>query len=484
MKQIDEKNNIRPSFIGSLAVIIFVCVALSVQVFVLKESWVTHITLFISIFFAAIVALISGFKWKTIQEGILYGFEAAMLPSLILMLVGILVATWMASGTIPIMIYYGLNILSPSIFLVSVCIICVISSLATGSSWTTGATFGVAFMGIGYGLGIPAPITAGAVISGAVFGDKMSPLSDTTNLASGVAGADLFDHIKSMAYTAGPALLISLVLYTAIGLRFRGGEIDYEHIDALLTGLKNNYNINPIIILPAIVTMVLAVRRVSGLAVMGIASMLGASFAMIFQGVGFGQILRYMNDGFVSETGIQVVDKLLSRGGMQNMMWTISLAIIALCFGGVLEKTKMLEVVLEKISGIVNNVRGVIITHVLIGIGINVFTASQYMAILLPTKMLAPVYKKLRILPQVNSRTAEDAATVTSPLVPWGLCGVYFTGVLGVSTMEYLPYAYVAYLTPLIAILYALTDKFIFREGQIKSVKTYNEYYEIIEKES
>ncbi len=464
----------KPSFGAALSVILFLCIAMSVQIFVIKESWVTHITLILATVFAAVVAMMNGYKWEDIQKGILYGCEIAMLPMLILMLVGVLIASWIPAGVIPTLIYYGLKILSPKIFLVTVCFVCAVSSLSTGSSWTTGATFGVAFMGIGMGLGVPAPMTAGAVISGAIFGDKMSPLSDSTNLAAGVAEADLFDHIKSMMYTTGPALVISLVIYAVMGMQFAGSTIDTSQVDVILSGLKNNYFISPITILPAVLVVFLAVKRVGGLAVMVIASLVGAAFAMIFQGYSIGEMANFMNYGFVSDTGIEAVDSLLSRGGLQSMMWTISLGFIALSMGGVLEKTRMLEAFLDKISGLVSSVRGLIITHVLSAIAVNIFSASQYMAIIIPSRMLVPAYKEQRILPQVNSRTSEDSATVTSPLIPWGLCGVYFTGVLGVGTIEYLPYVFLAYLAPIIAIIYGITGKFIFKEGEIETRQSYS----------
>lgn len=474
MGKIKDSSEKRPSFIAALSVILFLCIAMAVQIFVLKQNWVTHITLILAATFATVVALISGFSWDDVQEGILYGCKIAMLPMLILMLVGVLIASWIPAGTIPTLIYYGLKIISPKIFLVTVAFVCSVASISTGSSWTTGATFGVAFMGIGYGLGIPAPITAGAVISGAIFGDKMSPLSDSTNLAAGVAEANLFEHIKSMVYTTGPAFIISLVIYAILGLRFGSGTIDTNQIDTILNGLQSNYYISPITLIPALVIVVLAIKKFSGLAVMVIASLLGAAFAMIFQGYGLGEMLSFMNDGFVSDTGIDAVDALLSRGGLQSMMWTISLGFIGLSYGGILEKTKILEVLLEKISHIVSSAKGLITTHVFSSIAVNLFSASQYMAIIIPSRMLVPAYKNLHILPQVNSRTSEDSATVTSPLVPWGLCGVFFAGALGVSTIEYMPYVFLSYLTPLIAIIYAFIGKFIFKEGDVESISSYH----------
>jgi NhaC family Na+:H+ antiporter len=471
-KAVKEK---KVSFAGALVVLLFLCIAMFMQIFVLHKDWVTHITLLLGCVVASAVAMLSGFTWEDVQKGILHGCGIAMLPMLILMLVGVLIASWIPAGVIPTLIYYGLKILSPNVFLVTVCFVCCIASLATGSSWTTGATFGVAFMGIGMGLGIPPAMTAGAVVSGAIFGDKISPLSDSTNLAAGVAEADLFDHVKSMVYTTGPALLISLVIYALLGLKFRGGAVDTSQIDTILQGLKANYFVSPVALIPPLLVVFLAVKKVSGLAVMVIASLVGAIFAMIFQGIGLGDMMSILNDGFKSATGIAAVDKLLSRGGLQSMMWTISLGFIALSFGGILEKTGMLDALLGKISKLVSNVRGLIITHVFSALAVNLFSASQYMAIIIPGRMLVPAYKKLRILPQVCSRTCEDSATVTSPLVPWGLCGVYFTGVLGVATVEYIPFTFLALVTPLIAIAYGMTNTFIWREGERPSVKTYHD---------
>ena len=463
------------SFGGSLLAVLFLCVAMVVQIFILKQDYITHITLLLSCVVAGGVAMASGFTFDDVQDGVLHGCKIAMLPALILMLVGVLISALISAGTIPTLIYYGLQILSPSIFLMTVCVICTVSSISTGSSWTTGATFGVAFMGIGYGLGIPAPMIAGAIISGAIFGDKMSPLSDSTNLAAGVAEADLFDHVRSMVYTTGPAILISILLYGLMGLKFKSGTINDEQISVILTGLATNYKISVITLLPVIAVIGLAIKRVNGLAVMMVASLIGGIFALAYQGYGLGEIANFMNYGVKSETGVKVVDKLLSRGGLQSMMWTISLSFVALSYAGILEKTGMLEVILGKISSIVSSVRGLIVVHVLSAIVVGIFSATQYIAIIIPSRMLTPVYKRLKILPQVNSRTSEDSATVTSPLVPWGLCGVYFAGVLGVSTMDYMPYVFLAYLTPLIAMLYGVFNIFIFKEGDIKTARMYSE---------
>lgn len=463
----------RPSFGWALFVVIFLCVMISSQIFILKQDWVTHISLIFATVVAAIVAIRAGFSWDEVQEGILYGCKIAMLPMLILMMVGILVASWIASGTIPALVYYGLQVISPTYFLFTAVIICSIASLVTGSSWTTAATFGVAFIGIAEGLNMPLAMTAGAIISGAIFGDKISPVSDSTNLAAGVAEANLFDHIRSMIYTTGPALLITIAIFFVIGLGYSADSINSDATDELLLGIRENFNISVLTFIPPLVVLTLAYLRVGALAVMIIGCLVGGFLAIVLQGVGLGEMMNFMNYGYTIETGTESVDKLLNRGGLQGMMWTISLGFIGLSFGGVLEKTNILSVLLERLNVLVQSPKTLIPTHVFASIATNLFSASQYIAIIIPCRMLVPAYKKLNLLPSVCSRTTEDSATVTSPLVPWGLGGAFFTGTLGVSTWDYMGWTFLAILTPIIAILYAQLNLFIWKTGERNDVNTY-----------
>jgi NhaC family Na+:H+ antiporter len=466
----------RIGFWSALSVLLFLIVAIGVQVFVLDNDDATQVTLIIVTAYASLVAMLHGYRWVDVQNAILYGCRIAMLPMLILMMVGLLIASWSAAGTIPALIFFGIKLLSPVYFLFSACLICAIGSLSTGSSWTTGATFGVAFMGIGLGLGIDPAHTAGAVISGAIFGDKMSPLSDSTNLASGVAQADLFDHIRSMIYSTGPAILLTLGVFLAWGLlREGGGEVDTAAVDAITTAIEDSFSLNPITLLPPVLVLVLILLKVGGLAVMVIASLFGMLIAIGLQGHGLGEMLGFMNWGYQSSIGIESVDAMLSGGGLQNMMWTISLGFVALSMGGVLEETGMLAVVLERLRGLVASLRGLALTHVLASIIVNLATASQFMALIIPTRMLVPVYRRMGLLPQVCSRIAEDSATVTSPLVPWGLGGVYFSSVLGVATLDYLPFTLLALFAPLMTLTLAFTNTCMWRRGDIPSVRHYED---------
>ncbi len=462
----------KPTFGISLLIVVFLFAALVIQVAVYGSPDI-HLTLVFASAFAVGALMLTGTKWKVIEEGVLHGCGIATIPMLILMLIGMLIPAWIAAGTIPTLIYFGLKIISPTFFLLTAALVCSVASIATGSSYTTGATFGVAFMGISMGLGIPAPITAGAVLSGAIIGDKLSPLSDSTNLAAGVTEANLFDHIRSMFYTTIPAFIISIALYTIIGFRYSADNIDTTTVDTILTGLSANFNLSPlyalISLIPMVFVVVMAIKKINALAAMVVAGLVGMLIAMLFQGRGIYEMMSFMNYGFSIDTGIYEVNRLLNRGGIQAMMWTVSLGYLGLSYGGILEKAGVLDSLLGKMATITDTPRKLIITHVFSAIGVNMLSASQYVAIMIPGRMFLPAYKKLGIKVNVASRTCEDAATVTSPLVPWGLCGVYFAGVLGVATLDYLPYTYLALFVPVIAIIYAITNKFIFMEEDGKA---------------
>ena len=459
-----KKELTQPSFLTALSIVIFLFAVLTIQVIQVGSPDI-HMTLLFAISFATFILMIQGMRWKRIEEGIIHGCKIATIPMMILMFIGVLIPSWIASGTIPVLMYYGLQLISPSMFLFTAALICSVASLSTGSSWTTGATFGVAFMGISMGLGIPSAMAAGAIISGAIIGDKLSPLSDSTNLAAGVCEVNLFKHIKSMLYTTIPAFILSLVLYLLLGMKYTASTVDTTAVDEILTGLNANFNITPltalISLIPLVLVVVLAFKQVSALAVMVIASLVGMVLAMIINKYSIYEMMSFMNYGFSIDTGLADVNKLLNRGGLQAMMWTVSLGYLGLSFGGILEKTGTLESLLSKMTASTKNARNLITTHVFSSIIVNMLSASQYVAILIPGRMYLPAYDKLGIRRNVASRTCEDSGTVTSPLVPWGLCGVFFAGTLGVATIDYLSFTFLALFCPLIAILYASIGKFI-----------------------
>ena len=459
----------KPSLFASLLIFLFLIGALVAQV-IINGYAEAHITFLLTIACGAIVLLINGISWDRIEDGIVEGCKSATMAMLILMLVGILIPTLMASGSIPNLIYWGMQLISPKIFLPTVALACAIASLATGSAWTSAATFGVAAMGISIGLGIPAPLTAGAVISGSVFGDKLSPLSDTTNLAPAVTGTDLFSHIKSMIYTTVPAMVISLVLFGIVGAKYGSDSIDNVAITAILESLDANFNVKGfgliLGLIPFAMILIMSFKKVNVLATMVSAALVACLIAVVINGYGILDMMSFMNFGFVIDAGNADVNSLLNRGGLQGMMYTVSLGYFGLGLGGLLEYTGVLEVILEKMSGMTKKQGNLILTHVLSCIFINLFTASQYLSIMIPGKLFAPAYDKLKIQRYVASRTCEDSGTVTSPLVPWNMCGVYFATTLGVATTEYFPYAFLPLLSPIIAVIYGYANIFIFKVNE------------------
>ncbi len=411
-----------------------------------------------SIVASAIAVFRLKFSWSDIESGILDTIMKAMQAILILLVVGMLIGTWILSGIVPSMIYWGLNILSPSIFLVATTLICAIVSLATGSSWTTVGTIGIALVGIGQALGMPMEVIAGAIISGAYFGDKMSPLSDTTNLAPAMAGSNLFDHIKHMLYTTVPALTISLILYGVMGMKYAGQAIDSTQIASIQNTLASSYNtLSPILLIAPASVILMVVFKIPALPGLIGGTLLGGIMAIALQGSSFGDVVNAMHYGYVSETGVTLVDDLLSRGGLDSMLWTVSLILCALTLGGILEKTGMLEAIANAILKLAKGTFGVVFATISSCIFTNVVIGDQYLAIVVPGTMYKDEFRKRGLAPENLSRALEDSATITSPLIPWNTCGAYMMATLGVSPLTYLPFAFFNILTPLISLCLAAT---------------------------
>lgn len=407
---------------------------------------------------AAGVAMLGlGYTWAELEEGVVETIKMAMGAILILMIIGMIIGTWILAGIVPTMIYYGLKILTPSIFLVATCLICAVVSLATGSSWTTAGTVGIALVGVGGGLGMPLGLVAGAIISGAYFGDKMSPLSDTTNLAPAMAGATLFDHIRHMIFTTGPALIISLVLYGFMGMKYAGQSLNADGIGALLDGLQASFNITPVLLLAPVLVIAIVIMKVPAIPGLIGGTFLGGLFAWIFQGAGMSAIIGSAHYGFESATGIEALDSLLSRGGLDGMMWTVSLILIAMTFGGILEKTGMLEAIASQLLKLAKSTGSLVVATILTIIAMNILAGDQYLAIVIPGRMFKDIYAERGLAPKNLSRVLEDAGTLTSPLIPWNSCGLFMSGTLGVATVAYAPYCFLNILNPLISIFYGFT---------------------------
>ncbi len=330
--------------------------------------------------------------------------------------------------------------------------------MATGSSWTTAGTVGIALLGIGQTLGIPSPIIAGAIISGAYFGDKMSPLSDTTNLAPAMAGATLFEHIKHMMYTTVPAYVISIILYTVLGLKYAGQSLDTGQIDIIQNTLIGNFHtLSPILLLAPVAVIAMVILKVPAIPALLTGTLLGGVFAMIFQGANVGDIMTAMHYGYYSQTGVTAVDDLLTRGGLDSMLWTVSLILCALSFGGVLEKTGMLETIASTILKYAKGTFGLVFATIFTCIFTNIVTGDQYLALVMPGRMYKNEYPKRRLAPKNLSRALEDGATVTSPLIPWTTCGSYMMATLGLNPIAFLPFAFFNLLSPLFSLILAAT---------------------------
>ena len=453
-KQVVKRN---ATFVEALIPIGFLIVVLAVSL--IKFGADPQIPLILGAAVAGLVGVFRlGFTWQELEEGVLDTIKMAMQAILILMVVGTLIGTWILSGTVPAMIYWGLGILTPGIFLVATTIICCIVSLATGSSWTTAGTVGMALIGIGQGLGMPAPLVAGAIISGAYFGDKMSPLSDTTNLAPAMAGTTIFEHVKHMIYTTGPSLLIALVLYGIIGMRYAGKELDLNQIALIKDTLQGSFNtLSPVLLIPPVIVILMVIFKMPALPGLIAGTLLGGLFALIFQGSSIAEIIDAAHYGFVSETGVAAVDELLTRGGLDSMMWTVSLILCALTFGGILEKTGMLEAIAKSLLVFAKGTFGLVLTTILSCIFVNLVTGEQYLSIVLPGRMYKDEYRKRGLDPKNLSRVLEDSGTLTSPLIPWNTCGAYMAVTLGMSPIAYLPFAFLNLINPLVSLLLAAT---------------------------
>ena len=417
-----------------------------------------HIPLVLGALIATIIAVYRlGYTWKDIEEGIISSIAGTMQAIIILAIIGMIIGTWIQGGIVPTLIYYGLQILSPGIFLVATLILCSIVSIATGSSWTTAGTVGIALMGVGAGLGINPAMTAGAVISGAYFGDKMSPLSDTTNLAPAMAGANLFDHVRHMIYTTGTSYVIAAAGFIFLGLGFAGQALDTAAINELLGLMDQTFNINPLLLLVPVIVIVLVAMKVPAIPGLFLGTLLGGLAAIVFQGASVGDVFNAMQNGFTSETGNVILDDLLTRGGLQSMMWTISLIMCALTFGGILEKTGMLEVIAQRVLVFAKSTGSLVTATILTSMFTNVLAGDQYLSIVLPGKMYKEEFHKRGLAPRNLSRCLEDAGTLTSPLVPWNTCGATMSTYLGVPTIEYIPFCFLNLVNPIVSIIFGFT---------------------------
>lgn len=407
---------------------------------------------------AAIIGKALGYTWQELEASLAQGVSRALPAVFILFLIGTIIGTWIEGGLIPTIIYYGLQAISPKIFLALACLVPAVVSLVLGSSLTTIATVGIAFMAIGEGMGFPAPIVAGAVISGAFFGDKLSPLSDTTNLAAAMGGVKLFSHIRHMLWDTIPALLISAILFWFIGVSISSNSTaDTSHLDALMSGLDEQFVIQPWLLLVPVLALSLMLFKMPALPTLLLVSLMGAATALLAQGSSVTDILQAMTSGYTSTTGLESMDNLLSRGGIESILGTIALVIIATALGGILETTGAFKVLIGSLVSRIKRSGSMVAASLGSGFLVAFASGEQYVSILLPARAFLTPYKKMGLSPLNLTRTAEASGTVGINLVPWSVPAVFASGVFGVAATEFIPFIFFAFLVPLINLIYAYT---------------------------
>jgi Na+:H+ antiporter, NhaC family len=463
----------KPTLIEALIPIIFLIVLLAINVYVFGNEAISgsnQIVLLLSGAVATAIALFRlGIDFRQITSGILQSINSSMEAMLILLLIGALSGTWLLSGIVPAMIYHGLNILNPTIFLFAACVVCCIVSISTGSSWSTVATVGVALLGIGKTLGIGEGVIAGAIISGAYFGDKMSPLSDTTNLAPAMAGTNLFTHIRYMALTTTPTIVITLIIFLIWG--FTGVPKQETDISIVQNAIEKEFNISLWLFLVPIAVITMIVKKVPALPALFIGALLGGVAAIIFQPevvakiagtegnwakIAYMGVMKAMYGTIKITTENQMVNDLLTTRGMSGMLNTIWLIICAMIFGGVMEVSGMLARITESVISAVNSTGGLIASTACTCVFFNITASDQYLSIVVPGRMYADTFRNKGLKPENLSRTLEDSGTVTSVLVPWNTCGATQASVLGVATMVYAPFCFFNILSPFMTVIFAV----------------------------
>ncbi|MDG1486228.1 MAG: Na+/H+ antiporter NhaC [Porticoccaceae bacterium] len=465
----------KPSLLDALipVVVLIAMLAAAVYAFGLDSFGPNQVALIMAAAVAALIGIKNGISWAEIERGMIDTISVSLQSILILLMVGSLIGSWILSGTVPSMIYYCVELMSPDYFYLTACLVCALLGFSIGSSWTVAGTLGIGLMGIAAALDLSLAVSAGAIISGAYFGDKLSPLSETTNLAAAVTSNNLFDHIQHMLWTTIPAFVITLVMFFVLGIG-SSSNVVIDDIEVLQAAMQDTFTINPLMLVPLLLLLTMAVRKLPALSTLICGTLAGCLFAVIFQwdvvialagdtslvagAAIFKGLFTSMFLGYNSVTGNEALDALLSKGGMSNMLTTVGLVINAMAFGGAMARTGLLERLLEASLSRVKTAGGLISATVGTCIGTNILAADQYLAVVIPGQMFNKSYEE-RNLSTINlARTIEDSGTLTSALVPWNTCGAYMSATLGVSTFLYAPFAFFNILCPIIAIIYGYSQ--------------------------
>jgi Na+:H+ antiporter, NhaC family len=448
--------NIRkPSFMYALTMLLSAVAIIAVGILVFDVP--IQILMFISMFVLVPFMLRLGFTYKQIEKSMFTSMSKALKPGLILLTVGILIGAWIASGTVPTLIYYGIELISPQFFLVTTLLFCSIVSLSTGTSWGTIGTAGIAMMGVGSSLGIPEGLTAGAIISGAYFGDKLSPLSDSTNLAPTVTGGELFAHIKHMLWTTIPAYIISAVIFTIIGLNSKVTAVESESVNILTSYLADTFHLGFVPIIPIVILITLLMLKKPALPAIFIASIAGALVAVVYQGFGFGETVSILYNGYTVETGITAVDSLLQRGGLTSMLGLIALFLFALGLGGMLAESGVLEALIASFANKIQHTGVLVFVTIIVSYATLAIGGAIYFSTVMGGTLMRPIFERLNLKPENLSRILEDTGTQGGALIPWTGSGIYTASTLGVATGAYLPFCFLALITPLVSLFYGIT---------------------------
>lgn len=423
-----------------------------------------HSLLLIALVWVSGHAVFLGFHFREIKSAMISGIEKGLGAIFIFFLIGVLVAALIEGGTIGGLIYYGVDLLHPAIFLPAGLVLCSLMSLATGTAWGTIATIGVVLIGLGAALGIPLPLVAGMVVSGASFGDKMSPVSDTTNLAAMSADTDLYSHIKSMMYTTVPTYIICLVAFTFVGLRYSGQALSAPELVELKQHLAIEFSINPLTLLPLIVLLALNIKRVSAEVAMLASVATAVVLAVSMQDRTITEVLNSLHTGYIADTGLDRLDVLLSRGGIESMMWTMSLALLALSLGGILDRAGFVRVLLSSLLKRIKRSASLMTATISTGVVANMGMGEAYLSIIFGGQIFKDSYEETNLEKHMLSRCLEEGATLSTSLIPWTTSGAFITGVIGISPLEYAPWAFFNYINPLLSVILAYMGFGIFRQ--------------------
>ncbi len=463
-----------PNILESTIPIVFLIgmLSLSVHVFGDKSSnGPNQMALILAGIVAGTISIFHGKSWKVLEEKILENINLAMQAILILLLMGAMIGIWILAGIVPTLIVWGLQLISYKYFLFTTCFFCAVISLATGSSWTTAGTVGLAMIGIGNTLGINSALTAGAIVSGAYFGDKMSPLSETTNMAPSVAGTNLYTHIRHMLATSLPSILLTLLIFLFIGLFSSASGYSSEKIEKVTFVLRSKFHISLLVFISPIVVIGLVVRRLEAIPALLVGCLGGIITAVVFQKEAILEFAKEPNylmaifkagvsassSGFSAESGSKEVDALLSRGGMIAILPTVWLILSAMFFGGIMEGSGMLFRITQSVLSLAKNTSNLIAATIGTCFFINLTAADQYLSILITGRMYKESYRLKDLAPENLSRALEDSGTLSSPLVPWNSCGAFMAASLGVSTLAYFPFCFFNLINPVISLIYAFT---------------------------